>query len=110
VSGNTFDGSGLTGANYDDSWVDVKGNNYVIENNTGRNTTNNGFETHTQQSGWGCGTVFRDNHSDLTGATGSGRYAFNITNYNATSCKVTVSSSNTRTGGKALTNPGIPVT
>jgi hypothetical protein len=110
VSGNSFDGRGLTGANYDDSWIDVKGNNYVIENNTGKNTTNNGYETHTQQSGWGCGTVFRGNTSDLTGATGSGRYAFNITNYNASSCKVTVDRSNTMTGGKALTNPGIPVT
>ncbi|MEV0793507.1 cellulase family glycosylhydrolase [Kribbella sp. NPDC050459] len=110
VSGNSFDGRGLTGANYDDSWIDVKGNNYVIENNTGKNTTNNGYETHTQQSGWGCGTVFRGNTSDLTGATGGGRYAFNITNYNASSCKVTVDRSNTMTGGKALTNPGIPVT
>ncbi|MFI6681139.1 cellulase family glycosylhydrolase [Kribbella sp. NPDC050470] len=105
----TLDGRGLTGANYDDSWIDVKGNNYVIENNTGKNTTNNGFETHTQQSGWGCGTVFRGNRSDLTGATGSGRYAFNITNYNASTCKVTIDRSNTVTGGRALTNPGIPV-
>ncbi|MEI8409322.1 MULTISPECIES: cellulase family glycosylhydrolase [unclassified Kribbella] len=110
VAGNTFDGRGLTGANYDDSWIDVKGNNYVIENNTGKNTTNNGFETHTQQSGWGCGTVFRGNRSDLNGATGSGRYAFNITNYNASSCKVTIDRSNTVTGGRGLTNPGIPVT
>ncbi|TDW95327.1 aryl-phospho-beta-D-glucosidase BglC (GH1 family) [Kribbella pratensis] len=110
VSGNSFDGRGLTGANYDDSWIDVKGNNYVIENNTGKNTTNNGYETHTQQSGWGCGTVFRGNTSDLTGATGSGRYAFNITNYSASSCKVTIDRSNTMTGGKALANPGIPVT
>ncbi|MFF0344392.1 right-handed parallel beta-helix repeat-containing protein [Kribbella sp. NPDC004875] len=110
VSGNSFDGRGLTGANFDDSWVDVKGNDYVLENNIGKNTTNNGYETHTQQSGWGCGTVFRGNKSDLTGATGSGRYAFNITNYNASSCQVTIDSSNTMTGGKALTNPGIPVT
>ncbi len=110
VAGNTFDGRGLTGANYDDSWIDVKGNNYVIENNTGKNTTNNGFETHTQQSGWGCGSVFRGNTSDLNGATGSGRYAFNITNYNASRCKVTIDRSNTVTGGRGLTNPGIPVT
>lgn len=109
VSGNSFDGKGLTGANFDDSWVDVKGNDYVIENNTGKNTTNNGYETHSQQSGWGCGTVFRDNRSDLTGATGSGRYAFNITNYDAAGCTVTVARSNTMTGGRALTNPGIPV-
>ena len=110
VAGNTFDGRGLTGNNFDDSWVDVKGNDYVIEDNTGTNTTNNGYETHTQKSGWGCGTVFRNNRSNLTGATGSGRYAFNITNYNAASCRVTIDRTNTITGGRALANPGIPIT
>jgi nitrous oxidase accessory protein NosD len=109
VAGNTFEGRGLTGANFDDSWVDVKGNNYLIENNIGKNTTNNGYETHAQASGWGCGTIFRGNKSDLTGATGSGRYAFNITNYNASSCKVTIDRTNTITGGRALANPGIPI-
>ncbi|EPH43231.1 right-handed parallel beta-helix repeat-containing protein [Streptomyces aurantiacus] len=107
VSGNTFDGKGLTGNNYDDSWIDVKGNNYVIEGNTGKNTTNNGFETHTQQSGWGCGTVFRANKSDLTGATGATQLAINVTN-NSTSCRTTVYASNTVKGGKGLTN--VPVT
>ncbi|QES41025.1 sheath polysaccharide-degrading enzyme [Streptomyces venezuelae] len=107
VSGNTFDGRGLTGNHYDDSWIDVKGNNYVIENNTGKNTTNNGYETHSQQSGWGCGTVFRANRSTLTGATGDKQLAINVTNQ-STSCKTTVYASNTVTGGRGLTN--IPVT
>ncbi|MFD7440304.1 right-handed parallel beta-helix repeat-containing protein [Streptomyces sp. NPDC059909] len=107
IIGNTFDGRGLTGANFDDSWVDIKGNDVLVENNTGTNTTNNGFETHTQQSGWGCGTVFRGNHSDLTGATGSGRLAINVTNHSG-SCPTTVHASNTVTGGNGLTN--IPVT
>ncbi|WP_409237615.1 sheath polysaccharide-degrading enzyme [Streptomyces sp. PA5.6] len=107
VSGNTFDGRGLTGNHYDDSWIDVKGNNYVIENNTGKNTTNNGYETHSQQSGWGCGTVFRANRSTLTGATGDKQLAINVTNQ-STSCKTTVYTSNTVTGGRGLTN--IPVT
>ncbi|MFJ6567165.1 right-handed parallel beta-helix repeat-containing protein [Streptomyces sp. NPDC091292] len=103
ISGNTFDGNGLTGANYDDSWVDVKGNNVVVENNTGKNTTNNGYETHTQQSGWGCGTVFRGNTSNLSGSNGAHQLAFNVTNYSS-SCKTTVYSSNTVSGGKGLTN------
>ncbi|MFF3287617.1 right-handed parallel beta-helix repeat-containing protein [Streptomyces sp. NPDC003023] len=103
IIGNTFDGRGLTGANYDDSWVDVKGNNVLVENNTGRNTTNNGFETHTQQSGWGCGTVFRGNDSDLRGATGSRQLAINVTNHSS-SCRTTVYASNTVTGGRGLTN------
>ncbi|MEU4495222.1 right-handed parallel beta-helix repeat-containing protein [Streptomyces sp. NPDC023998] len=107
IIGNTFDGRGLTGANFDDSWVDVKGNGVLVENNAGKNTTNNGYETHTQQSGWGCGTVFRSNRSDLTGASGSKRLAINVTN-NSASCPTTVYASNTVTGGKGLTN--IPVT
>ncbi|MFJ8866295.1 right-handed parallel beta-helix repeat-containing protein [Streptomyces sp. NPDC102473] len=103
IIGNTFDGSGLTGANYDDSWVDVKGNDVLVENNKGVRTTNNGYETHTQQSGWGCGTVFRGNTSDLTGATGGGQLAVNVTNQSA-ACRTTVYGSNTVTGGKGLTN------
>ncbi|MEU8696863.1 right-handed parallel beta-helix repeat-containing protein [Streptomyces sp. NPDC048680] len=103
IVGNTFDGSGLTGANYDDSWVDVKGNDVLVEGNHGSRTTNNGYETHTQQSGWGCRTVFRDNTSDLSGSKGDKQLAFNITNY-STSCATTVRSSNTVTGGKGLTN------
>lgn len=103
IVGNTFDGSGLTGANYDDSWVDVKGNGVLVEGNTGRGTTNNGYETHTQQSGWGCGTVFRDNWSDLTGATGAKRLAIYVTNQSA-DCTTTVYGSNTVTGGNGLTN------
>ena len=109
VSGNTFYGDGLTNKNFDDSWVDVKGNDYVVENNTGIGTLNDGFQTHTQDPGWGCGTVFRHNAADLTGATGTGRYAFDITNYDAVSCPVTVTADNAVTGGDGLVNPGIPV-
>ncbi|MEU1731117.1 malectin domain-containing carbohydrate-binding protein [Streptosporangium sp. NPDC020145] len=107
IVGNTFDGGGLTGANYDDSWVDVKGNDVLVQGNVGRNTTNNGYETHTQRPGWGCGTVFRDNVSDLTGATGDRRLAINVTNH-APGCETTVHASNTVTGGNGLTN--VPVT
>ncbi|GHH73996.1 hypothetical protein GCM10018793_14080 [Streptomyces sulfonofaciens] len=103
VSGNTFDGSGLTGANYDDSWIDVKGNDVVVENNKGTRTTNDGYETHSQRDGWGCGTVFRGNTSDLTGASGANQLAINVTNQ-ADDCRTTVYGSNTVTGGKGLTN------
>ncbi|MGW3559852.1 right-handed parallel beta-helix repeat-containing protein [Streptomyces sp. NPDC000963] len=103
IVGNTFDGRGLTGANYDDSWVDVKGNDILVEDNTGVNTTNNGFETHSQQAGWGCGTVFRGNRANLTGAAGPQRLAIHVTNQSA-SCRTTVYASNTVTGGNGLTN------
>lgn len=107
IIGNTFDGSGLTGANYDDSWVDVKGNDVLVQDNTGTATTNDGYQTHTQQPGWGCGTVFQGNESTLTGATGPTRLAIDVTHHNAT-CPATVYGSNTVTDGKGLTN--IPVT
>ncbi|TSB17737.1 right-handed parallel beta-helix repeat-containing protein [Streptomyces benahoarensis] len=109
IVGNTFDGSGLTGAHFDDSWVDVKGNDVLVEKNTGRHTRNNGYETHSQESGWGCGTVFKGNKSDLSGASGEGRYGFNITNYDAKKCPVTIAGDNTVTGGRGVANPGIPV-
>jgi nitrous oxidase accessory protein NosD len=109
ISGNTFDGSGLTGANYDDSWVDIKGNGYTVTGNRGSRTTNDGFQTHSQYPGWGCGTVFRGNASDLTGATGPDRYAVHVTNYDPASCPVTVTADNTVTGGNGLVNPGVPV-
>lgn len=107
VSGNTFNGSGLSMTNYDDSWVDVKGNNYTITGNTGTHTLNDGYQTHTQQTGWGCGTVFRDNTSDLSGATGATQTAIYVTNLSAT-CPTTVSPTNTVTPGHPLTN--IPTT
>lgn len=62
VSGNTFDGSGMTGA---DSWVDVKGNSWVIEGNTGVNAPLDGFQTHEILDGWGRGNTFRDNTADV---------------------------------------------
>ncbi|TDF48406.1 sheath polysaccharide-degrading enzyme [Streptomyces sp. WAC05374] len=109
IIGNTFLGRGMTGVHHDDSWVDVKGNDVLVENNTGRDTLNNGFEVHTQLSGWGCGTVFRANRSDLTGATGPNRYAIHAPHHSS-SCRTTVYADNTRTGGRALVTPGVPVT
>ncbi|WP_050515152.1 nitrous oxide reductase family maturation protein NosD [Streptomyces rimosus] len=109
IIGNTFDGSGLTGAHYDDSWADIKGNKVLVEDNTGKHTRNNGYETHSQQPGWGCGTVFRGNRSDLSGATGPNRYGFHITNYQAGSCPVTITGDNKVTGGRGIATPGVPV-
>ncbi|KOU08918.1 sheath polysaccharide-degrading enzyme [Streptomyces sp. NRRL F-5755] len=109
IIGNTFDGSGLTGAHYDDSWADIKGNQVLVEDNTGRHTRNNGYETHSQQPGWGCGTVFRNNRSDLSGATGPDRYGFHITNYQAAGCPVTITADNKVTGGRGIATPGVPV-
>ncbi|SFH75455.1 cellulose binding domain-containing protein [Amycolatopsis regifaucium] len=84
IRGNTFDGQGISGQNSADSWIDVKGTGYVIEDNTGTfaspGTFANGYETHnpatTPSFPNGCGNVWRGNKSDLGGI---GQYAIKIT-------------------------------
>jgi hypothetical protein len=71
VAGNTFDGSGLKGA---DSWVDVKGNGWLIAGNTGRTTIKDGFQTHVVVDGWGDRNVFLGNVANMRGGSGVGFY------------------------------------
>ncbi|GAB3365893.1 right-handed parallel beta-helix repeat-containing protein [Modestobacter lapidis] len=61
VSGNTFDGRGMTGDHFADSWIDVKGNGYKLIGNTGVHTPLDGFQTHVQLAGWGRDNVFSGN-------------------------------------------------
>ncbi|MFS8103870.1 cellulose binding domain-containing protein [Lentzea alba] len=115
IRGNTFDGQGISGQNSADSWVDVKGIGYVIEDNTGTfrspGTFANGYETHntstTPSLPNGCGNTWRNNRSDLGGV---GQYAINITSVSKCSAMPNVVyASNTVTGAvKGLTNA--PVT
>jgi hypothetical protein len=64
VRGNSFDGSTISAA---DSWIDVKGNGYLIEGNTGTNSPGDGFQTHEILDGWGTGNVFRGNTASVNG-------------------------------------------
>lgn len=65
VEGNLFDGAAMTGA---DSWVDVKGNGYVIRGNTGTNAPENGFQTHViDDMAWGRDNVFAGNTATVNG-------------------------------------------
>jgi parallel beta-helix repeat protein len=64
LENNTFDGAGMTGA---DSWVDVKGNDWLIEDNVGRDSVNDGFQTHQILNGWGTGNTFVGNTADVDG-------------------------------------------
>ncbi|GLW26415.1 NosD domain-containing protein [Microbispora triticiradicis] len=97
IVGNVFDGSTLGGSKHNDSWVDVKGNGYVIERNTGSGTSEDGFQTHRIVDGWGTGNVFRANVIDLGGSGGYG--------VNDTAGGNTISCDNKVTGG-ALTKKG----
>jgi hypothetical protein len=64
LEGNTFDGSALKGA---DSWVDVKGNNWLIKGNSGMKSTQDGFQTHQILKGWGDHNVFTGNIATVDG-------------------------------------------
>ncbi|RKS77425.1 parallel beta helix pectate lyase-like protein [Motilibacter peucedani] len=58
---NTFDEAGTSGENKGDSWVDVKGNDWLVQGNKGRGTLTDAFQVHNEFSGWGNGNVFRKN-------------------------------------------------
>ncbi|MEJ1105704.1 MULTISPECIES: hypothetical protein [unclassified Kribbella] len=64
LEGNTFDGAALSGA---DSWVDVKGNNWLIKGNTGTKSTMDGFQTHQILKGWGDHNLFTGNTAAVDG-------------------------------------------
>lgn len=115
IRGNTFDGTGITGENSADSWVDAKGTGYLIEDNTGTfappGVFANGYETHnpptTPSHPNGCGNVWRANKSNLGGV---GAYAIKITSTSkCTADPNRVYAGNTVTNaGTGLTN--VPVT
>ncbi len=65
IEGNVLVGDGLTRA---DSWVDIKGNNYVIRGNTGRDSPKDGFQTHViNKMDWGKHNVFERNIAIVNG-------------------------------------------
>ncbi|RSD09493.1 hemagglutinin protein [Amycolatopsis eburnea] len=111
IRGNTFDGRGISGENSADSWIDVKGIGYTIEDNTGTfaapGTFANGYENHNTSTSPsfdnGCGNVWRNNKSDLGGA---GAYAIKISSVSKCAAHPNVVyASNTVTNAKSgLTN------
>lgn len=67
VEGNTFDGASLSGANYADSWVDLKGNGWTVRGNRGTTARLDGVQTHVVAAGWGRGNVLAGNVLDVRG-------------------------------------------
>jgi hypothetical protein len=61
ITRNVFTNAGYSGANYGDSWIDVKGNNYAIWDNSGSGTRLDAFQVHAPLKGWGGGNKFRNN-------------------------------------------------
>lgn len=78
VYGNIFTSEGISAENSADSWMDVKGNNYTIENNTGFNPAGSllvdGYQVNCAYEGWGNNNVFKNNKSEVN-APG---YAINV--------------------------------
>lgn len=95
LANNSFNGAGMSGQNFADSWVDVKGNSWTITGNTGVNSINDGFQSHVVLAGWGQDNVFSAN----TAAVNSTGYGFDIQSA-ATSHSV-VSCTNVVTGAAA---------
>jgi Right handed beta helix region len=67
IEGNTFNGAGMV-ESAAKGWVNVKGNDWTIEGNTGVDSWENGYEVHQVYPGWGYGNVFRDNRADVNGS------------------------------------------
>jgi nitrous oxidase accessory protein NosD len=63
---NTLDGAGMSPAGAS-AWVNVKGNDYLIEGNTGRGSLKDGFQTHQILAGWGTDNTFKDNTAIVDG-------------------------------------------
>jgi Periplasmic copper-binding protein (NosD) len=66
VKDNTFNGTGMV-ESAATAWVNVKGNDWTIEDNTGTDTIDNGFEVHQVYPGWGIGNIFRHNTAAIEG-------------------------------------------
>ena len=103
IKNNHFNGLGLNNQNSGDSWVDIKGNYYLIICNTGINTILDGFQTHINAVGFGNFNTFSDNQMTIN-STGNG---INIKTSNATGTAYNniVCNNNTATNaGQGLTN------
>jgi hypothetical protein len=79
IRGNTFDGTGQVGEHYADSWIDAKGNGYLITGNKGskvfvHDATYGAFEVHVQLDGWGRDNTFSANVADVQSPYAYGFY------------------------------------
>jgi hypothetical protein len=78
VIGNVFDGRGQIGENSGESWINAKGNDYLIADNTGSAAHASGFKTRVQADGWGCGNTFQNNSGSVAPYQVSQGWAFDI--------------------------------
>jgi hypothetical protein len=75
IIGNQFNGTGMV-ESAATGWINVKGNNWTIQGNTGTDSVKNGYEVHQVYPGWGIGNVFTGNRAQVNGP-GYGIYVQN---------------------------------
>ena len=111
VRGNICDGSRISGLNSADSYMDIKGNDTLVENNVCTNPSSNvldGLQTHILYAGYGNRTIFKNNSMVVNNANGLG-INVQLSGSRGTATGNKVGTSNTQTGaGLGLTN--IPTT
>ncbi|MGH3276277.1 MAG: hypothetical protein ACRDNZ_18365, partial [Streptosporangiaceae bacterium] len=96
ISGNIFSGTGMA-PSAATAWVNVKGNDWEILDNTGTDSIGDGFQVHQVYPGWGVGNAFRGNR-EAVGGPGYGIYVQSIRLNTVVSC------GNVVTGGARLSN------
>jgi hypothetical protein len=108
VAYNYFDGTWMSNANFDDSWVDVKGSDYEFVDNVGFFTIKDGYQvrTHMPEGGVsGCRNTFRRNTCDMTSAPNEESYAVFLNDQTQCDNSSRIYSDNILlNGGSALTN------
>jgi Periplasmic copper-binding protein (NosD) len=66
IIGNQFNGTGMV-ESAATGWINVKGNGWLIQGNTGVNSDKNGYQVHQVYPGWGIGNVFTGNRAQVNG-------------------------------------------
>jgi hypothetical protein len=104
VENSTFNGTGISGANYSDSFMDVKGNNSIIRNNTvnrnGNSVIIDAFQVHERSTGWGFNNDFYNNIANMDNST---PYVVNVDGGSAKACGNTRSPSGNMYVGSVTT-------
>lgn len=75
IIGNQFNGTGMV-ESAATGWINVKGNDWTIRDNTGTDSVKNGYQVHQVYPGWGLGNVFIGNRAQVNGP-GYGIYVQN---------------------------------
>jgi hypothetical protein len=66
IVGNQFDGTGMV-ESAATGWINVKGNDWTIQDNTGVDSVKNGYQVHQVYPGWGVGNAFSGNRAQVNG-------------------------------------------